>query len=285
MKITLEQLKKLVKDVIKENASVNKKGSRQNLKEATYWGDDDEKTYDYDNYGESIYPDDEEPQFGMNAKKPYSVHNAGKKGAFNLHNLAVKTANIFNNIDGKKYIYPDNVILVLRKIFAYMGHGKANKFLTTINNPKGISMLTNYMAYHLYYTYDSNEILSPEQVEPSVTYIENIPYGMDFFAGFDRSMRVFTIHTKKINESKKKMLVKEAEKKINFNEFCEWLGYSPEAVRLAIEITEMSDADGAYTHLQDMGEEEAAEAVYSIYFGDGYGSLKNAKAAFREENM
>ena len=39
-----------------------------------------------------------------------------------------------------------------------------------------------------------------------------------------------------------------------------------EAVNLAITLVSVSDPDGAYTHLQDMGEFEAAEAVEIIYF-------------------
>jgi hypothetical protein len=39
-----------------------------------------------------------------------------------------------------------------------------------------------------------------------------------------------------------------------------------EAVNLAITLVEVSDPDGAYTTLQDMGEFDAAEAVEIIYF-------------------
>jgi hypothetical protein len=39
-----------------------------------------------------------------------------------------------------------------------------------------------------------------------------------------------------------------------------------EAVSLALTIVSVSDPDGAYIHLQDMGEFEAAEAVEIIYF-------------------
>ena len=39
-----------------------------------------------------------------------------------------------------------------------------------------------------------------------------------------------------------------------------------EAVSLALTIVSVSDPDGAYTHLQDMGEFEAAEAIEIIYF-------------------
>jgi hypothetical protein len=39
-----------------------------------------------------------------------------------------------------------------------------------------------------------------------------------------------------------------------------------EAVNLAITLAEAADPDGAYTHLQDMGEFEAAEAIEIIYF-------------------
>lgn len=39
-----------------------------------------------------------------------------------------------------------------------------------------------------------------------------------------------------------------------------------EAVNLALTLVSVSDPDGAYTHLQDMGEFEAAEAIEIIYF-------------------
>lgn len=39
-----------------------------------------------------------------------------------------------------------------------------------------------------------------------------------------------------------------------------------EAVNLALTLAEVSDPDGAYTTLQDMGEFEAAEAIEIIYF-------------------
>ena len=44
--------------------------------------------------------------------------------------------------------------------------------------------------------------------------------------------------------------------------------FGEEAVTLAMELVAMSDADGAYTHLEDMGEFAAAEAVEFLYFGD-----------------
>lgn len=73
----------------------------------------------------------------------------------------------------------------------------------------------------------------------------------------------------------------DAPKKLTMSQFSEWLGLPVDKVELAIEITRMSDADGAYTHLQDMGEDEAAEAVEAIYFE--YGSLKEAIAACKED--
>jgi hypothetical protein len=54
-------------------------------------------------------------------------------------------------------------------------------------------------------------------------------------------------------------------KKERIQEAIECVG--AEAVNLAITLVEVSDPDGAYTHLQDMGEFEAAEAVEIIYFG------------------
>ena len=70
-------------------------------------------------------------------------------------------------------------------------------------------------------------------------------------------------------------------KKLTMTQFAEWLGLPADKIELAIEITRVSDADGAYTHLQDMGEDEAAEAVEAIYFE--YGSLKEAIAACKED--
>jgi hypothetical protein len=40
------------------------------------------------------------------------------------------------------------------------------------------------------------------------------------------------------------------------------------AVALAMEMVAISDPDGAYIHLEDMGEFAAAEAVEFLYFGD-----------------
>jgi hypothetical protein len=73
----------------------------------------------------------------------------------------------------------------------------------------------------------------------------------------------------------------DAPKKLTMEQFCEWLGLPSDKVQLAIEIVKVSDADGAYTHLQDMGEDEAAEAVDAIYFE--HGSLKEAIAACKED--
>lgn len=42
--------------------------------------------------------------------------------------------------------------------------------------------------------------------------------------------------------------------------------FGEEAVTTAVELVSMSDPDGAYTHLEDMGEFTAAEAVEFIYF-------------------
>lgn len=44
--------------------------------------------------------------------------------------------------------------------------------------------------------------------------------------------------------------------------------FGEHAVTLAMEMVAISDPDGAHTHLQDMGEFEAAEAVEFLYFGD-----------------
>jgi hypothetical protein len=69
--------------------------------------------------------------------------------------------------------------------------------------------------------------------------------------------------------------------KPKLSDFADWLGLSPESIRLASQIVEVSDPDGAYTHLQDMGEQEAAEAVEAIWFE--YGSIKKAIQAFKED--
>jgi hypothetical protein len=69
--------------------------------------------------------------------------------------------------------------------------------------------------------------------------------------------------------------------KLTMKQFSDWLGLSPESITLAKQIVEISDPDGAYTHLQDMGEEEAAEAVEAIYFE--HGSLKEAIIACKED--
>ena len=42
--------------------------------------------------------------------------------------------------------------------------------------------------------------------------------------------------------------------------------FGKEAVSFALEMVAISDADGAHTHLEDMGEYDAAEAVQFIYF-------------------
>lgn len=70
-------------------------------------------------------------------------------------------------------------------------------------------------------------------------------------------------------------------KKLTMTQFAEWLGLPEEKIQLAIKIAQVSDPDGAYTHLEDMGEPEAAEAVQAIYFE--YGSLKEAIAACKED--
>ena len=69
--------------------------------------------------------------------------------------------------------------------------------------------------------------------------------------------------------------------KVTLKEFADWLGLEPKDIQLAREIVDVSDPDGAYTHLQDQGEEGAAEAVEAIWFE--YGSLKEAIKAYKEE--
>jgi hypothetical protein len=71
------------------------------------------------------------------------------------------------------------------------------------------------------------------------------------------------------------------EKKLTMQQFSEWLGIDIDAIRTAIEVVQMSDPDGAYTHLEDMGEYDAQEAVDAIYFE--HGSLKNAIKACKED--
>ena len=69
--------------------------------------------------------------------------------------------------------------------------------------------------------------------------------------------------------------------KLSMKQFSDWLGYDPETVSSAIEIVRMSDSDGAYTHAQDMGEDEMAEVIEAIYFE--HGSLKDAIQACKED--
>ena len=69
--------------------------------------------------------------------------------------------------------------------------------------------------------------------------------------------------------------------KITMEQFSKWLGIEPDDVRLAIGIVKKSDPDIAYTHLEDMEQEEAAEAVSAIYFE--YGSLSAAIKACKED--
>jgi len=44
--------------------------------------------------------------------------------------------------------------------------------------------------------------------------------------------------------------------------------FGEEPVSLAMELVAMSDADGAYTMLEDMGQFEAAQAVEFLYFSE-----------------
>lgn len=44
-------------------------------------------------------------------------------------------------------------------------------------------------------------------------------------------------------------------------------GYSEDKIYLALMIAEISDPDAAYTHLEDMGELQAAEIVEILFFG------------------
>jgi hypothetical protein len=69
--------------------------------------------------------------------------------------------------------------------------------------------------------------------------------------------------------------------KLSMKQFSDWLGYDPETVSSAIEIVRISDSDGAYTHAQDMGEDEMAEVIEAIYFE--HGSLKDAIQACKED--
>jgi len=39
--------------------------------------------------------------------------------------------------------------------------------------------------------------------------------------------------------------------KVTLKEFADWLGLEPKDIQLAREIVDVSDPDGAYTHLQD----------------------------------
>lgn len=70
-------------------------------------------------------------------------------------------------------------------------------------------------------------------------------------------------------------------KKVTITDFAEWLGLSVDAIRMAKTLVDVSDPDGAYTHLEDMGEFEAAEAVSAIWFD--YGSLSLAISAYKED--
>lgn len=62
--------------------------------------------------------------------------------------------------------------------------------------------------------------------------------------------------------------------KLSKKQFAEWLGYNSNDIDDVIQLVNISDSDGVYTMLQDMGKDEMAEIVEAIYFE--HGSLKEA---------
>lgn len=98
----------------------------------------------------------------------------------------------------------------------------------------------------------------------------------------DDEIREFMQKMQKSGESSKgRMNESDAGQKITMKQFSEWLGFKPFDVSLAINTVRDSDPDGAKTVLEDMGYDEAAEAVEAIY--SVYGSLKAAKEVCKEE--
>lgn len=81
--------------------------------------------------------------------------------------------------------------------------------------------------------------------------------------------------------SKGRMNESGAGQNLTLGQFSKWLGFKPDDVSLAINTVRESDPDGAKTVLEDMGYDEAAEAVEAIY--SVYGSLKAAKEACKED--
>lgn len=81
--------------------------------------------------------------------------------------------------------------------------------------------------------------------------------------------------------SKGRMNESDAGQNLTLGQFSKWLGFKPFDVSLAINTVRDSDPDGAKTVLEDMGYDEAAEAVEAIY--SVYGSLKAAKEVCKEE--
>jgi hypothetical protein len=69
--------------------------------------------------------------------------------------------------------------------------------------------------------------------------------------------------------------------KISKKQFSDWLGYDSDDVTQVIELVSISDPDGVYTMLEDMGKEDMAEIVSAIYFD--HGSLKDAIIACKED--
>ena len=68
--------------------------------------------------------------------------------------------------------------------------------------------------------------------------------------------------------------------KITYTQLADFLDLNKADIKLGITLVDISDPDGAYTHLEDMGEFGAAEAVSEIYFE--HGGLKNAIQACKE---
>lgn len=69
--------------------------------------------------------------------------------------------------------------------------------------------------------------------------------------------------------------------KLSKKQFAEWLGYDSNDIDDVIQLVNISDSDGVYTMLQDMGKDDMAEIVEAIYFE--YGSLKEAINACKED--
>lgn len=166
MKITLKEFKELIKNILKEEDLYG-------------YTDPTEKNPIHPKYGREVMKD----KTGRYSFDKYNLANKGKKGIYNLRNVAMQFVNSIDRLSIDKKLkrvlapvdskmkgrYINDVLEILLEITDRMGHKQANMFFDALNEKFGnkATLLLAEIIVHLYLTgsTESDTVIKDPSIE------------------------------------------------------------------------------------------------------------------------